>query len=673
MQASGRRWHPGRRHRGSADVRVDRFSGSRPDLPPKAAVPPRPRHSRIPAGAEGQADGRVLRPCVLSGLAIIGASVIAVTPIAPPPPPDIHTASPAVRLTADSSSIANIPTNLFYALANVPYNEVRALDELSRSLLFTGNWFVGSSTNIWGTDPADPGHWKSVVDLLVPFPALSGPAGDQLAMWWAAQYVVDAACDAVTCAPLVPLQPITGITALDKTIWAAVILAGGHPFPLLDNMFKVSPLELLSGYTFGNVVDNSGPVNSYFGFEGTHPGPNGEPLMPWSGTTFTLNPLAGWENFFRSLMAPPPSLADGIHIASGLDLGQALAAVLAGLVVDFNPFEPGSPFCPGQCALPANLTTEGIVRTILASSPGNPVITEWLDRVADGTANGPTQAQRDFLIQEFALDLAVFKFKPDTMTQINAALNSINPVLPSIAAHSGLLGGFDGAALLADAAKLLGFGAVSSATPSVTASTMALRSATGAQSVAAEDGQSLDGKSTSVAQPDPMTLSGSGSQMVDVDDGQSPEEKRTSIAQPDPTPSGSGSQMVDAEDSQPDGTLSGSGSRMVDADDGQSLEEKRTSTAQPDSRALSRKGSQPVPPQAGDGPDTPSAPGEERDATSASTDTTDGADRAQSGPRDAKPTGGLTGAVKSVTDRIRSSISTREKRDATENTGDGTH
>ncbi len=343
---------------------------------------------RLPGGVTAI---RPARPSATAAVAVVGASVIAFTPSAPAP--DIHTASPAVRLTADSSSIANIPINLIYAVANVPYNEVQALDELARSLFFTGNWLVGSSTNIWGNDPADPGHWKAVTDLLVPFPALSGPAGDQLAMYFAAQYVVNASCNAVTCAPVVPLQPITGITALDKTIWTAAILLG-YPFPILDNMFRVGPLELLSGYTFGDVVDNSGPVNSYMGFEGTHPGPNGEPLMPWSGTTFTWNPLAGWENFVKSLMAPPPSPADGIKVASALDLSQAVAAVLAGLIVDFNLYEPGSPACPGQCALPPELTTEGRVRSILALSPGNPRITEWLDLVEEGKANGADESAK---------------------------------------------------------------------------------------------------------------------------------------------------------------------------------------------------------------------------------------------------------------------------------------
>ena len=208
--------------------------------------------------------------------------------------------------------------------------------------------------------------------------------------------------------------------------------------------------------------------------------------MPWSGTTFTWNPLAGWENFLKSLMAPPPSPADGIKVASGLDLSQALAAVLAGLVVDFNLFEPGSPACPGQCALPPELTTEGRVRSILAWSPGNPLITEWLSLVEEGKANGATQAQRDLLIETFAADLGVFKFNPDTMTQINAVLNSINPVLPRIAAHSGLLGQFDPTALLADIANVLGSGAASSATALAGPSTADLLPGTGFQRTAPE-------------------------------------------------------------------------------------------------------------------------------------------------------------------------------------------
>jgi hypothetical protein len=128
----------------------------------------------------------------------------------------------------------------------------------------------------------------------------------------------------------------------------------------------------------------------------------------------------------------------------------------------------------------------GIVKSILALSPGNPVITQWLDRVANGTANGPTDAQREDLIQGLPAELGMFKFDPVITAQINALLNSINPVLPSIAFHSGVLGGFDGAALLADFANLLGSGAVSSTTATAAPSSAALLSGTGSQTGAPE-------------------------------------------------------------------------------------------------------------------------------------------------------------------------------------------
>ncbi|AGB26035.1 hypothetical protein Mycsm_05865 [Mycobacterium sp. JS623] len=448
------------------------------------------------------------RFCATTGVvALVGATVV--TGLPAKASQEMRVANANIRLTADSSSIANIPINLIYALANVPYNEVQAFDELARALLFTGNWFVGSSTNIWGSDPADPGHYQSVIDLLVPFPALSGPAGHQLSMLAAAELPVNAACGALTCPPLVPLQPITGITAIDKTIWSAAILLG-YPFPLLNNFFQVPLSQLMAGYTFGDIVDPAGPVQSGYGFEGTIPGPNGEPLMPWSGTTFTLNPLAPWMNFFNSLTATPPDPADGIKLASASEISQTLAAVLAGLVIDFNPFVPGSPLCPGECALPASLTTEGIVKSILAGSPGNPLIEQWLTDTANGTANGPTQEQIDSAIALLQPELAAFKFDPGTTAAINAALNLINPVLPIIAGHSGLLGAYDGPALLSDIVRLLGFGAASSAVEPQIASTATPLSDNVSQKAASPTSGALDGTKAMVANLKPATGASGG-------------------------------------------------------------------------------------------------------------------------------------------------------------------
>ena len=89
-----------------------------------------------------------VRRHIAAGIALAGATAIAVAPIAPPPPtpPAIHAANLEVRL---ANSIFNIPTNLFNAIANIPYSETQALNQFSASLFYTGNWFAPSATNIW--------------------------------------------------------------------------------------------------------------------------------------------------------------------------------------------------------------------------------------------------------------------------------------------------------------------------------------------------------------------------------------------------------------------------------------------------------------------------------------------------------------------------------------------
>ncbi len=430
------------------------------------------RHRRNPGGVHRHGDAAPsqrfrLRPYVTSGVVVVASSVIAVTPVAPASAASAErsTATVPVRLTAESS-IANVPLNLFYALANIPYNHVQALDKTARSLFFTGNWFVGSSTNIWGSDPADPGHWELVTDLLLPFPALSNTAGHQIAMLAAAWLPVNEACAAITCDPLVPLKPITGVTSIDKTLWTMAILSG-YPFPLIENLFRVPVSELLTGYTFGDIVNPAGPVEGGYGWEGTVEGPNGEPLMPWSGETFTWDPTEPWVDFWNSLTATPAPPEEGIKIPTLQNLWDTWAAVYAGLVVNFNPYVPGSPFCPGACAVPDSLTTESIVRNILAVSPGNDLIEKWLADTAAGTANGPTQEQIEAAIDTLQRDLGMFKFDEETTSRINAALADVHPLLPRIALHSGLMGAFDGPELMADIADLFGSPGVESTPPSV--------------------------------------------------------------------------------------------------------------------------------------------------------------------------------------------------------------
>lgn len=348
----------------------------------------------------------VSRPYVLAAAALAATSLVAVTPLEKKVA-QLPVVSMATHLV-DTASIFNIPFNLFQDIVNVPYNEVQGLNMLADSEFFTGSWFVVSATNLWGVDPGDPSHFMAVADVLLPFPALSGLGapetafdaglGQQLWPLVAAELPINAACDAASCIPQVPTSPITGITSLDSFIWDSQILTGQQQFPLIDNWFQVPLSSLLNGYTFDpnapGSVDPSGPAVSGFGFDPTGAGN----AVPWSGDTYTLQPWVPVENFINSLMATPD--ANGFEFPTLTEFLQAIQAVIAGGIVDFDPITSGSPFCPGDCSiLPDSLNYPALVQDVSNIMPGNPIINEWLTAVNDPTGgpslsfNGPTEEQ----------------------------------------------------------------------------------------------------------------------------------------------------------------------------------------------------------------------------------------------------------------------------------------
>ena len=379
----------------------------------------KPRRARREHGfrSVGTAARSVCPHAAAAGVALLGTSVIAVTSVAPPPP-EMRVVTAEVRLAA-ASSLLNVPVNLLIDVVNIPDNEVQALDYLSRSLIFSGPWFVVSATNIWGVDPGDPGHFMSTVNLLVPFPALSGLGldqsdqnglGQQLWHFVAAELPVNKYCDADGCPPGVPISPITGFTGLDNVLWGLALTFGLYgfapgasvKFPLFNNWFSVPLSDLVSGYTFGpgqpGYTDPSGPVYPGFGFAGTTEvdGPNGpEYLMPWANTTFTLDPFKPFQNYFNHLMADPAT--NPIHLPDLVEIGRTLQTLAAAMVIAFDPLTPGAGLCTGglgNCSwLPPALDYPGIVKFIGDLWPGNTVINEWLDARANGTANVPTKEQ----------------------------------------------------------------------------------------------------------------------------------------------------------------------------------------------------------------------------------------------------------------------------------------
>lgn len=346
-------------------------------------------------------------PFLAAGVALATAGTVAVTPVASPVF-DSPVKNIATHLTADGDSLLNVPINLFNDLANVPYNEVQGIESLAESLFFSGTWWVPSATNIWGTDPGDPAKVDGIIDLLVPFPHLADGLEYQVAGYMAAELPVDPSCDAETCAPITPPDPITGVPLIDFTIHGLAVLTGLEPMDIIDNWNSVPLTELLTGYHFDSdapgSTNPSGEAYDGFGFDaetgnGFEGGTVGDDnAMPWAGDDFTLEPAKPFEDYFDHLMAPPSTdgvLGTGIEVPETDEIGRALQSVLASMTVDFDPFTEGSSLCPGDCSLITGLGLDypDLVEAIGDAWPGNDMIDEWLDAWADGTANAPTDEQ----------------------------------------------------------------------------------------------------------------------------------------------------------------------------------------------------------------------------------------------------------------------------------------
>ncbi len=418
------------------------------------------------------------RSLALTGamLAAAGAAAVAVAHI-PPRAAQVPAVSAETSLVDADGSVLNIPVNLFYDIVNIPANEVQGLDTAADSLFFNDNIFVVSAANIFGVDPGDPGHVAAIDSLIAPFPAFDGGLGGldyQLTGLLASELPISASCAVTTCYPIVPPDVITGITGIDRDIGFAKALVDPD-FGLFRHFFAVpvtGPDSLLSGYTFDPAADGSvdpaGPVYSGFGFENGNPNfflggtvdpatgaPAYDPAtglfdpnateVPWAGHTYTFDLLQPFQNFYNSLLETPSTgglFGTGIESLTFNDFFSALQADAAAFVVTFNPFEPGSPVCPGDCQAfgsegPLGVTLP-IVQDINSLTPGgNPIINEWLAAVAGGYANIPTQTDIDYTVG--LLDTGLFTFTPDQETSIIDSLAEINPTLPNLAINAGLL------------------------------------------------------------------------------------------------------------------------------------------------------------------------------------------------------------------------------------------
>jgi hypothetical protein len=219
----------------------------------------------------------------------------------------------------------------------------------------------------------------------------------------------------------------------------------------------------------------SGEAQPGFGYPGTHPLVDADGnivyvdadgnivseelgnqvnLMPWAGLEFKLDPFGPMLKWFDSLMQPIDWSVNGddpltgFHFVGPEEVFQAMKALIAGMVVDFNPYVPGSPMCPGLCNMapispPWGVTTLDLVKSIQGIGAPNPLIQQWIDLTEEagenaiGNANGGTDEQ--VLAGISALQTGMFTFDADTHNQIIDWLGEINPWLPNLVVNGGIL------------------------------------------------------------------------------------------------------------------------------------------------------------------------------------------------------------------------------------------
>jgi hypothetical protein len=260
----------------------------------------------------------------------------------------------------DLGGLANIPYNVFADIVNIPANEINAIGTYAAALgpagesvvpsvggletvydfpgftglpviegpvgldgayeplgiAGTGSWWMESIGNTWGWDDGNFAQVDGIANLLVPFPQFSTPVAEELQVLAEAE-IVDGA--KVNC-----------------EFECANVLG------YFGNWFQVPLTQLLSGYTFPDVLADSVGMNSPIGTGATGTGVINLPGdTVWSDTSAVLNPLLPLESVAANLtgspadnpiMLPDPAtlITNVINLSNDLNY------------YDFNPFVTGS-------------------------------------------------------------------------------------------------------------------------------------------------------------------------------------------------------------------------------------------------------------------------------------------------------------------------------------------
>ena len=401
------------------------------------------------------------RPYAIAAAALVATGAVIATPVLARQVP-LAVRQMEAKLVDVDGSLANIPVNLFNDILNIPYNELEGggLATVANSFLDTGTWWVPSSTNLWGIDPGDPTH-IALIDNFIPFSAFTEGFTNadgvyepglnyEFAGFLAAELPVSSSCDANTCFPMTPPEVITGSTQFDRDIGFFEALMGnaqnadGQPFSLFTDFFKVPIQDLLNGYTFTDATNPGGPVNDSWSsllgwgssgdpFEGgTGPGDT----MPWDGTTFQLNLLAPFQTLYDSLTQDPTS-TPGIEDLTAGGVAHTFENLLAGFIIDFDPYTEGSPACPALCDIPSEFQIPSLVAAIANADPTNETLATWVHdyNIDPSLVNEPTQDQINASVA--LLQTGIYNLDGQTLGDVDKVLTEINPELPYLFTNAG--------------------------------------------------------------------------------------------------------------------------------------------------------------------------------------------------------------------------------------------
>jgi hypothetical protein len=284
-----------------------------------------------------------LRPYVTAGIALVGASTIAVTPVTPSLP-GLPVEQMATRLL---DSVANIPYNVIADIANIPYYESLALQEYAYALGPAGStggvpgWIPpGATVANGGVDPGPDGIEGTADDLYK-----QGGTGS----WY--------------------MESTDGNTwGWDNGNWpqlAAIshfILPFGFTLPIAQELQTFAQAEFIAGAPLNcefECADVLGYLGGWLVFQtpltsllsGTNP--DGSPLlfpdtvnafpniMPvWAGEPAQLNPLVPFQAIAGNLTQDPSQ--NPIQFPNLGAVGSNLVTLGGDFITDFNPFATGS-------------------------------------------------------------------------------------------------------------------------------------------------------------------------------------------------------------------------------------------------------------------------------------------------------------------------------------------